>query len=177
MKPGLAVKPGLMIAILALSSFALAQHGRGGGASMGGGGGMGASGERGAGVGASASGGMDAGTGRAGSANAGRTEMGRTPSEILSNNTKLSSNLDKLLPQGTTAQQACSGFKNVGQCAAAIHVSHNLDIPFADLKSKVTGSNSVSLGSAIKDLKPNVDVKPELKKAKHQAEQDVNSNS
>jgi hypothetical protein len=89
----------------------------------------------------------------------------------------LTSNLEKLLPPGTKAQDACSKFKNVGQCIAAIHVSHNLGIPFADLKSKVTGSDSESLGKAIKGLKPSVDAKAEIKKAQKQADEDLKNNS
>ncbi len=111
--------------------------------------------------------------GTSGASNAG----GRTPSEILTKNSKLSSNLEKLLPQGMTAQDACSGFKNLGQCVAAVHVSHNLDIPFADLKSKMTATGSESLGKAIKDLKPAADAKAESKKAQKQADQDMNSTS
>src|SRR5260370_18894240 len=53
-----------------------------------------------------------------------------SPKQLSNPNSKLSSNLQKLLPKGTTPQQACSGFKNLGQCVAAIHVSHNLGIPF-----------------------------------------------
>lgn len=97
----------------------------------------------------------------------------KTPDQILSNNTKLSSNLDKLLPNGMTAQQACAGFKNLGQCVAAIHVSHNLDIPFADLKTKMTGGDS--LGKAIETLKPQVNSKAESKKANKQANADLNA--
>ena len=100
-------------------------------------------------------------------------QSGRTPSEILSSNTKLSGNLEKLLPQGTTAQQACDGFKNLGQCVAAIHVSHNLDIPFTELKTKMTGTDSVSLGKAIKNLKPSVNSKAEAKKGEKQAKVDL----
>ncbi len=76
-----------------------------------------------------------------------------------------------------TAQDACSGFKNLGQCVAAIHVSHNLDIPFTDVKSKMTGTGAESLGKAIKDLKPAVDAKAESKKAQKQADQDLSSTS
>ncbi len=158
----------LGIAVLALSSFAFAQHGsHGGGAPMGGG--MGA----GHGMSSGSSMGSSAGRGASGQSNAG----GRTPSEILTQNTKLSSNLQKLLPQGMTAQDACSGFKNLGQCVAAIHVSHNLDIPFSDLKSKVTGTGSESLGKAIKNLKPSADSKAESKKAQKQANEDLSSAS
>src|SRR5205814_10534631 len=106
----------------------------------------------------------DHGTAGQGSMNSGMSS-GKTTSEILAQNTKLTGNLEKLLPQGTTAEQACAGFKNLGQCVAAIHVSHNLDIPFADLKTKMTGSGSESLGKAIGDLKPSADAKAESKKA------------
>jgi len=102
------------------------------------------------------------------------SEMGKqSPDTILTRNTKLNSNLEKLLPQGTTAQQACSGFKNLGQCVAAIHVSNNLGIPFADLKAKVTGDGAEKLGKAIQDLKPAANAKAEEKKAKQQAESDM----
>jgi hypothetical protein len=97
----------------------------------------------------------------------------QSPDTILSRNTKLSSKLDSLLPKGTTAQQACSGFKNLGQCVAAIHVSHNLGISFDDLKAKMTGTGSESLGKSIHDLKPAVDSKAEAKKGQKQADQDL----
>jgi hypothetical protein len=97
----------------------------------------------------------------------------KSPDEILSNNTKLSSNLEKLLPKGVTAQQACSGFKNLGQCVSAIHVAHNLDIPFDQLKDKLTGANPESLGKAIQQLKPDADAKAEAKKGQKQADHDL----
>ncbi len=100
--------------------------------------------------------------------------QGRTPQQLLGQNSKLSSNLQKLLPAGTTPQQACSGFRNLGQCVAAIHVSHNLGIPFADLKSKMTGSSSESLGKAIQDLRPNANSKTETKKAQKETQDDLN---
>lgn len=97
----------------------------------------------------------------------------QSPDTILSRDTKLNSNLEKLLPSGTTAQQACAGFKNLGQCVAAIHVSHNLDIPFADLKAKTTGTGAENLGKAIHALKPDADAKAETKKAQKQANDDL----
>ncbi|HTC95242.1 MAG TPA: hypothetical protein VK699_17485 [Terriglobales bacterium] len=100
-----------------------------------------------------------------------------SPKQLSNPNSKLSSNLQKLLPAGTTPQQACSGFKNLGQCVAAIHVSHNLGIPFSDLKSKLTGPNSESLGKAIKALKPNSNSTAETKKAEKQAQNDIESES
>lgn len=158
--------------VLAMSAFGFAQHGgHGGGGAMGGGAGMGES---------HSSMGSDMGSTRSqGQGQMGSGSMGqaKTASDLLTQNTKLSSNLQKLLPQGMTPQQACSGFKNLGQCVAAIHVSHNLGIPFTELQSKMTGSGSESLGKAIKDLKPSANAKAESKKAQQQAKQDLSSNS
>lgn len=101
----------------------------------------------------------------------------RTPDQLLSKNTKLSANLQKLLPEGMTTQEACSGFKNLGQCVAAIHVSNNLGIPFTDLKTKMTGSDPESLGKAIQQLKPSANAKAEVKKANSQAQSDLNDSA
>jgi hypothetical protein len=80
------------------------------------------------------------------------------------------------LPAGTTLAGDAAGFRNEGQFVAALHVAHNLNIPFDQLKAKVTGSNPVSLGKAIEDLRPNLDekaVKNNVKLADHQAERDL----
>jgi len=101
----------------------------------------------------------------------------QSPETILERNTKLSAKLDSLLPAGTTAQQACTGFKNLGDCVSAIHVAHNLDIPFEELKDRLTGANREKLGQAIHDLKPEADVKAEVKKAHKQAKKDIAESS
>jgi hypothetical protein len=86
-----------------------------------------------------------------------------------------------------SAQKACSGFKNLGQCVAAAHVSKNLGISFACMKADMTGqapaqgsscpagtgSKSMSLGKSIQALSPNVDQKLEAKKAEKQADADI----
>ena len=162
----------LFVAVLALSSFAFAQHGGGrpSGAGSGAGGmGMGSSTGHGGSMGSD----MGAAHGSMGNSGSVANASGKSASDLLTQNTKLSSNLQKLLPQGVTAQDACSGFKNLGQCVAAIHVSHNLNIPFSDLKAKTTGSGSVSLGKAIETLKPGTNGKTESKKAQHQANEDL----
>lgn len=93
--------------------------------------------------------------------------------EILSQNTKLASKLQSLLPAGTNLQEAAAGFKNLGQFVAAVHVSQNLGIPFDQLKAKMVGPNSESLGKAVHDLRPDVKAKAEAKKANKQAEADI----
>ncbi len=162
--------------VLLLSVAVFAQHGHGpggapGGAPMGGPGTGASMGSSSSGMGAANSG---RATGRPTDTGSAAQNMGKSPSQILSQNTKLSSNLDKLLPNGMSAQQACDGFKNLGQCVAAIHVANNLNIPFADLKAKMTGKGAESLGKAIKTLKPDADAKAEAKKANKQAEKDLN---
>jgi hypothetical protein len=101
----------------------------------------------------------------------------QSPDTALTKSPQLASNLDKLLPTGMTAQQACSGFKNLGQCVAAVHVSKNLNIPFADLKAKMTGTNPEALGKAIQDMKPDANAKQEAKKGQKQAQQDLNQSA
>ncbi len=96
----------------------------------------------------------------------------KTPGELLSQNTKLSSKLSSLLPAGTDLRKASSGFKNLGQFVAAVHVSHNLGIPFDDLKAKMTAGES--LGQAIHELKPAADASAEAKKAQKQSRKDLN---
>jgi hypothetical protein len=97
----------------------------------------------------------------------------KSAGDLLAQNTKLSSQLATLLPEGTDLQGAAAGFKNLGQFVAAVHVSKNLEIPFEDLKAKMTGPDSEKLGKAIHELKPEVNAKAEAKKAKKQAKQDI----
>ena len=91
--------------------------------------------------------------------------------DLVAQNTKLASKLQRLLPAGTDLQAAASGFKNLGQFVAAVHVSHNLGIPFDQLKTKILAGKS--LGEAIQELKPNVAAEAEAKKAKKQAKRDM----
>jgi len=59
-----------------------------------------------------------------------------TIDQQLSKNTQLSDKIQKLT--GMPAQQACDGFKNLGQWVAAAHVSKNPGISFACMKSDGT---------------------------------------
>src|SRR5262249_15830156 len=137
-----------------------------------GGGGRGAA----PGIGGGAGPGMDQGRGRGpnspskmGDNTEPAREMSKAPEQLLSQNSKLSDNVAKLLPPGTNLESAAQGFKNLGQFVAAVHVSHNLGIPFSDLKTKVMSGDS--LGQAIGDLKPSVNSRDEAKKAKRQAKE------
>ena len=105
-----------------------------------------------------------------------------SPGDVLSHNngklnTKLSAKLQSqgLLPAGTDLKTACAPFRTLGQCIAAIHVSHNLggNCTFAGLTSAMTGTAPESLGKAIQGCAPHAAAKAEAKKATKQADTDI----
>ncbi len=109
---------------------------------------------------------------------------GKSTPTALSDDSKLATNLKPLLPANTTFTQACDGFRNLGQCVAALHVSNNLNIDFTDLKTKMLGTAAtstteavpgMSLGKAIQTFAPNADAAAEAKKANQQAKGDLKS--
>ncbi|MBI4480993.1 MAG: hypothetical protein HY651_13315 [Acidobacteria bacterium] len=91
----------------------------------------------------------------------------RTAAEHLQANQMLSTKVTQLFPAGTNVADMAAGFKNLGDFVAAAHVSHNLGIPFGELKAKMTTGKN--LGEAIHELRPDVNHKAEAKKAKNQA--------
>ena len=110
------------------------------------------------------------------SAASGSHSGAKTPDQLLSQNSKLSNKLLSLFPAGTTQaqlEQDAQGFKNLGQFVAAAHVSHNLGIPFDQLKAKMIGPPKESLGQAIHALKPVANSSEESKKGEKQAKQDM----
>jgi hypothetical protein len=81
--------------------------------------------------------------------------------------------LAALVPAGLSPEDACRGFRDLSDCSAALHVSQNLNIPFADLKDRVTAGQA--LGTAIHALKPTADARREAKRAEEQAREDLRS--
>ena len=174
----------LAFALAAVPGFA--QRGGGGiGAGLGAGVGLGGQTRVGAGSGAGA--GAQVGIGGVGvetrtnsdvhartSTNAGRSEThsGAGIAAGIESNPELATRVHGMLSSGMSMSEAAAGFKNQGQFLAALHASHNLNIPFDDLKAKMTGASAASLGSAIKASKPEVSdkqAKEEAKKAETQA--------
>jgi hypothetical protein len=105
----------------------------------------------------------NAGNGRAPKAEDWQTKI----NERFQNDAKFRARMESLLPPGMDLKTAEIGFKNHGQFIAALHVSKNLNIPFDQLKEKVTGvsidatgqttnSTPMSLGKAIHELRPNI---------------------
>jgi hypothetical protein len=93
----------------------------------------------------------------------------------LASNPNLSSRLQSLLPPNMSLADAAMGFKNQGQFIAALHVSHNLNIPFDQLKMDML-ANHDSLGAAIRSRRPDLSsktVNSDVKDAERQAKSDV----
>ena len=83
---------------------------------------------------------------------------------------------------------SCATFKNLGDCVAALHASHNVGLDFNCIRADVTGvltsadvsgckgavgDKAVSLQAALKRLKPEVDAKSEARSAEKQAKEDL----
>ncbi len=120
-------------------------------------------------------------------------KKGPTASEQLAANgeqsKKLASQLQALLPPRTKLEDACTAFRQLSECVAALHVSHNLKIKFNCLKWDVTGvqpgsgnvsscrapedGKGLSLAKAIHTLKPEADAKAEAKNAERRAQEDI----
>jgi hypothetical protein len=88
-------------------------------------------------------------------------------------NPALVTRLQPLLPAGMTLAAAATGFKNQGQFIAALHVSQNLKIPFAQLKAEMTGADHDSLGQAIHQLQPTANARSAAKTAEQEARADL----
>jgi hypothetical protein len=94
-----------------------------------------------------------------------------------------------MLPAKMTLNDASSGFRNQGQFIAAVHVSQNLGIPFADLRvallglpkpgttttSTTTTLTPQSLGQAIQKLQPSANATTEAAHAETQARADLST--
>ena len=120
-------------------------------------------------------------------------KKGPTASEQLAANgeqsKKLASQLQALFPPRTKLEDACTAFRQLSECVAALHVSHNLKIKFNCLKWDVTGTQPLkgnvsactapdggkplSLSKAIQTLKPDADGKAEAKSAQRRAQEDI----
>jgi hypothetical protein len=164
----------LSLAVVLYATAALAQHGHSGGGT-----GMGAATDHGAGLSGHGNGSANNGSGSTNKA---------TIDNVLKKNPAIGGKIAKLT--GMSAQDACSGFKNLGQCVAAAHVSKNLGISFNCLKDDMTGTaptdpkscpagtgtkGSMSLGKSIQALEPAADSKTESKKGQTEASQDLKS--
>ena len=166
--------PMLSLTVALYATAALAQHAHTGGTMSGG---------LGSGMGHSTGSSNHRNSGSTKTTSSGSTHQ-PTVNDILTKNPAISSKIQTLT--GMPASQACTGFKNLGQCVAAAHISKNLRISFDCLKSDMTGTapqgtscpagtgtKSMSLGKAIQTLDPTADQKAES--GQTEAKQDMKS--
>src|SRR5438132_12325947 len=105
----------------------------------------------------------------------------------LSKNRQWSDKIQKLT--GMPAQQACDGFKNLGQWVAAAHVSKNPGISFACMKSDGTSATELvnlpnrhshevdELGKDNPDSRPECESQTETNKDMKQTNLDLKNSS
>jgi len=87
----------------------------------------------------------------------------------------LSSRVKTLLPPRSTLSDTAAGFKKEKPFIAAMHLSQNLNIPFDQIKTRMTGEHHMSLHDALRDLRPEMtkgEVKVEVNTAEKQAKED-----
>ncbi len=171
----------LSLAVMLYASSAFAQHGHAGGA---GGAGMGAG--MGNSMGHSSMGSSNSSSTH-GNPNTNGSSQKPTVNDILSKNPAIGDKIAKLTGDQAGAADACTGFKNLGQCVAAAHVAKNIDGGnFYCLRQAMTGTaaptgttctttGSMSLGKAIQTLYPQANASTESKKGTTEANQDLKS--
>jgi hypothetical protein len=94
-------------------------------------------------------------------------------------NSALSARVTPLLPGGVTLDQASAGFRNTGQFVAALHVSHNLGIPFSELRARMIAGGE-SLGEAIHGTRPAMgrnEIEAAVRTAEESARNDLKADS
>lgn len=79
--------------------------------------------------------------------------------------------LASVLPNGMSSKEACEGFPSEDECAVALHTAHNLNLPFDQLKQRVTAGSK--LEAAVQELKPDVDAQGAVQRARQQARADM----
>jgi hypothetical protein len=170
----------LSLILLLYTGSAFAQHGHAGGA-------MG-SGAMSAGA-AHSSMGSSNGSSPHGSTSTTGSSQKPTVNDILSKNPAIGDKITSLTGDTAGAADACTGFKNLGQCIAAAHVAKNLvGGNFYCLRQAMTGTvapsettcsttGTMSLGKAIQTLYPQANSTTESKKGQNQANQDLKGSS
>lgn len=79
------------------------------------------------------------------------TKAARTETTAVKTNANQETRLLAMLPPGATIQDASQGFRNRGQFIAAVNASANHNIPFYELKARMTG---IPVGSTVQTTTP-----------------------
>ena len=88
--------------------------------------------------------------------------------QTLRRDPQLASRISQRLPAKIDVTWASSGFRNLGQFVSAVTASSNLEIPFVTLKARML-DEGMSLGQAIRELRPSADHRKEARRAEQDA--------
>ena len=102
-------------------------------------------------------------------ARAGAPKAKREIGRLIADTPPLARAVAELLPDGVSIEESASGFANLQQFLATAYVSHNLKVPFEAVKKRLIGPPRVSLGRAVRELRPAADVRAEVRRAQQQA--------
>lgn len=89
---------------------------------------------------------------------------------MMESDSQLSSRVGTLLPAGSNVASAATGFHDENEFISTAQASHNLNLPFEDMKDRVTAGQS--LGDAIHAMKPGMsesEARASAQAANHQA--------
>lgn len=102
----------------------------------------------------------------------GRQNLPQSPAYYLADQPRLVARVQTLLPGGTDIRSAAVGFDSLADFLTAVRLADNLDVPFDELKARVTGPNERPLQQAVRELKPTARADQEIKRARIQASRD-----
>lgn len=91
---------------------------------------------------------------------------------VPASSVELQRRLKPVLNEGVNLEIAAKGFRDGEQFAAVAHASRNLGVPFMVLKQLVI-EGRMSLATAIRDLKPDVNAAREANRARIMARADI----
>lgn len=104
-----------------------------------------------------------------------RTESPAQPGATSTATSGPDRRLAAMVPSGMTTEAVCTGFKSLSDCSAALHVSRNLNIPFADVRDRMASGQSLAV--AVHALQPSADSPKEARRAEDQAREDLKPGS
>jgi hypothetical protein len=102
---------------------------------------------------------------------AGGQNCASLPAAHLTGNPAIAARIRPLLPAGMGLREAAVGFRSQAEFLAAVHVSHDLEIPFDRVKADMTGWPCHSLVDTIHALRPGLS-RDSIKAHAHRAEKE-----
>jgi hypothetical protein len=104
---------------------------------------------------------------------AGGQNCASLPAAQVIENPAIAARIQPLLPSGMGLREAVVGFRNQAEFLEAVHVSHDLDIPFHRVKLEMTAGPRHPLADTIHALRPGLS-RESAKSHSHRVERETN---